>query len=66
MPIPKPKTNESQEEFKSRCMSDEKMKSDYDNEQRYAICINTYTEMNEVVEELKVIRPRKLNRKEKI
>jgi len=55
MPIPKPKSNESQEEFISRCMSDEKMKSDYDNEQRYAICINTYTEMNEVVEELKDI-----------
>ena len=55
MPIPKPKSNESQEEFISRCMSDEKMKSDYDNEQRYAICINTYTEMNEVIEELKDI-----------
>ena len=39
MPMPKPKDDESKEDFVSRCMSDEVMKKDYaDNDQRLAIC----------------------------
>ena len=39
MPIPKPKDNESQDEFIARCMGDELMNSEYpDNSQRAAIC----------------------------
>lgn len=39
MPMPKPKKNESQEDFLNRCMGDEVMLKDYDDEkQRYAVC----------------------------
>jgi len=37
MPIPKPNTDESQEEFINRCMADEVMQ-EYDQEQRAGIC----------------------------
>lgn len=43
MPIPAPKENEPQDEFISRCMGDEKMKSEYpDESQRYAVCITQF------------------------
>jgi len=39
MPLPKPKKNESQDDFMDRCMSDKVMKEDYEDEkQRYAVC----------------------------
>lgn len=38
MPIPKRNSGEKETDFIQRCMSDEKMKSEYDTEQRYAIC----------------------------
>jgi len=38
MPIPKPQLNESDSDFIDRCMSDDTMKSEYDNKQRLAIC----------------------------
>jgi HK97 family phage prohead protease len=38
MPIPKPTGAENEEQFIERCMSDDTMVSDYDNEQRMAIC----------------------------
>lgn len=39
MPLPKPKKNESHDDFIERCMSDEIMKSEYDdNDQRLAVC----------------------------
>ena len=41
MPIPKPKAGESQREFVQRCMSDSQM-SEYDQEQRLAICYNEF------------------------
>lgn len=40
MPIPTRKTGENETDFLQRCMSDEKMKSEYDTEQRYAICVD--------------------------
>ena len=40
MPIPTKKKGEGDEDFLKRCMSDEKMKSEYDTEQRYAICVD--------------------------
>ena len=40
MPIPKPEKNEDKDKFVSRCMSNEKMKQEYpDNQQRIAICL---------------------------
>jgi hypothetical protein len=45
MPIPIPTPTEPKDEFIVRCMSDETMVSEYtDSTQRYAVCINTYTE----------------------
>jgi len=42
MPIPIPTDSESHDEFIQRCMSDEKMKDEYDTEQRYAVCENAF------------------------
>ena len=43
MPIPQPRDNESQNDFISRCMSDEKMKEEYpDEQQRYAVCASQF------------------------
>lgn len=44
MPIPKPKSNESQNEFMQRCMGDEKMIKEYPSEQRAAICRSSFEE----------------------
>lgn len=39
MPLPKPKKNESHDDFIDRCMSDDIMKGEYDdNDQRLAVC----------------------------
>jgi len=46
MPIPKPIDGENETEFISRCMSDDTMVSEYDNEQRMAICSNVWNEKN--------------------
>jgi hypothetical protein len=43
MPIPKPKSDETQKDFVQRCMNDNVMISEYtDKNQRYAICINQF------------------------
>ena len=43
MPLPIPNSNESEQEFVSRCMIDEKMKVEYPTEeQRYAICAHQF------------------------
>lgn len=43
MPIPQPTEKESQDEFITRCMSDEKMKEEYpDEQQRYAVCASNF------------------------
>lgn len=42
MPIPKPNSSEKQSDFMQRCMSDEKMKAEYPEEQRAAICYDAY------------------------
>ena len=50
MPIPKKETNETSSKFISRCMSDEKMVTEYPNEKiRYAICVDQ-------VETLRIVR----------
>ncbi len=39
MPLPVPNSGESQDEFISRCMSNESMKEEFpDSKQRYAVC----------------------------
>jgi hypothetical protein len=51
MPIPTPNSSESENDFIKRCMSDEKMVSEYsDIDQRFTICITSYenTNLNEV------------------
>jgi hypothetical protein len=42
MPIPKPNSGESQSDFMQRCMADDKMISEYDKEQRAAVCQSNY------------------------
>ena len=42
MPIPKPNSGEDKNEFMKRCMSDSKMVSEYDIDQRYAVCQDAY------------------------
>lgn len=45
MPIPKPTSNESKKDFVQRCMTDEKMVSEYENtDQRLAVCSTSYEE----------------------
>lgn len=47
MPIPKPNSSESENDFIKRCMSDEKMMSEYtDIDQRFTICITSYENTN--------------------
>ena len=43
MPIPTPIPNEPESDFIERCMSDEKMKTEYTDEaQRYAVCVTQF------------------------
>jgi len=42
MPIPTPNQNEKQEDFISRCMSNDTMKEEYDQKQRSAICYDSW------------------------
>ena len=45
MPIPTPNPNEKRHEFVIRCMTDDKMLSEYpDATQRYAICTREFTQ----------------------
>jgi len=44
MPIPKPKSGESQNDFLQRCMSDDKIISEYPQDQRAAVCRSAYKE----------------------
>jgi hypothetical protein len=44
MPIPKPKAYERINDFLQRCMSDEKMVSEYPQEQRAAVCRSAFEE----------------------
>ena len=48
MPLPKPKDGESQDDFISRCMSNDTMKKDYtDNDQRLAVCFSQWKKKDE-------------------
>lgn len=41
MPIPKPESGETQDDFISRCMANDTMVNEYpENDQRYAVCID--------------------------
>lgn len=44
MPIPSPQTNESRDEFMTRCMSDSVMVDEYEPAQRYAVCNSKWRE----------------------
>lgn len=48
MPIPSPKDGETRKEFLSRCMGNEVMVSEYeDNKQRYAVCNSQWRRRNQ-------------------
>ena len=50
MPIPKPKDNESQDEFVTRCMGNDTMNEEYpENDQRAAICYQTWRDRNKAI-----------------
>ena len=44
MPIPKPHKDESKSDFMSRCMGDSVMTSEYEEKQRYKICLKQWEE----------------------
>jgi len=46
MPIPKPIADETEQEFISRCMSDDTMTGEYESEQRMAVCTVAWNEKN--------------------
>lgn len=47
MPLPKPKAEETQEQFISRCMSDNQMMIEYKRQdQRLAVCYVTWRDRN--------------------
>ena len=51
MPLPRKIKKESPEKFMSRCMSDDKMKSEYpDQEQRTAICLSKACENSSYID----------------
>jgi hypothetical protein len=45
MPIPNPGKKESKNEFISRCMSNDGMNKEYEQKQRYAICMSQWEEV---------------------
>ena len=47
MPLPKPRTEETQEQFIQRCMSDDQMVIEYKrNDQRLAVCYVQWIDRN--------------------
>jgi hypothetical protein len=42
MPVPQPHANEAQQDFVSRCMGDKTMVADFKQEQRAAVCYQTW------------------------
>jgi HK97 family phage prohead protease len=53
MPIPKPRTNESRQQFMSRCMGDKTMTDEYNPNQRMAVCSSQYKSKEEESSESK-------------
>ena len=47
MPIPKPKYNESRQNFIERCMGDSTMVDEYNSNQRLAVCNSSYNSNKE-------------------
>ena len=50
MPIPKPRTNESRQDYLNRCMGDDTMVDEYDSNQRLAVCTNEYDSKEDSIE----------------
>ena len=50
MPIPKPRTNESRQDFLNRCMGDDTMVDEYNSNQRLAVCTNEYDSKEDSIE----------------
>jgi HK97 family phage prohead protease len=57
MPMPKPKKDETKDEFIERCMGDSVMNEDYpDNDQRYAVCLSQWEKEKDSKEPEREIR----------
>jgi len=51
MPIPIPNTDETETEYMRRCMANDYMLNEFeDNGQRFAVCMNTYEEFKDGTE----------------
>jgi hypothetical protein len=60
MPIPKPNSNESKDEFIQRCMSDDVMVSEYKDEaQRYRLCL--YSHANDLKAQKEILNAETYN-----
>jgi hypothetical protein len=60
MPIPKPNTNESKDDFIQRCMSDDVMVSEYKDEaQRYRLCL--YSHANDLKAQKEILNAETYN-----
>lgn len=56
MPLPKPKKDEKQGDFISRCMGNDAMKSEFDdNKQRLAVCYSIFKRKDEEVDKISQI-----------
>lgn len=57
MPIPKPRSDESRDDFLSRCMGDDTMRAEYsDADQRFAVCLAALQEKASQAEDQKHVR----------
>jgi HK97 family phage prohead protease len=56
VPLPKPNPGESQKDFLNRCMGDEVMVSEFEDEaQRYAVCVDLWKEAGREMDERKAL-----------
>jgi len=62
MPLPKPKKNEKQDDFINRCMSNETMKEEYeDNDERLAVCYSLWEQEKESKKRKKAFKKFQVN-----
>ena len=68
MPLPSKRKNEKENEFMSRCMSDDVMKKEFrTNKQRVAVCMNQYQTRKKIKGEAKMsYLEQQMNIKDKI
>ena len=65
MPIPTPTNNESRADFLNRCMTDNNMISEYPENQRYAVCVQSWNESDKKVNYVMLEQTKKAHQKNK-